>query len=536
MPERIKQFLGKWVEWIKKTTLKQRIIGLTALLTLLGLILLLSFTLSRPHYVQLYDRLSEKETGEITARLKEMGVPYQLTPTGTGILVPQERAADVRVQLAAEGIPKSGSITYESFAQNMNLGMTDRQFSVVERDAMQNELRNMIIQGIKGIRDVQVMLTLPEDKIWVSQEEGKATASLILDVDPGVTLSQSQINAIYTLVSRGVPNLPIENIIITDQYGEALEPNFTNPDQTIGTNDFEKLQSIKKSVERDIETSLKNLLTPIMGQGQVTVQAFATMDFTKEQRQENLVTAPDTVNNSGLVISMEKLNETWNYQGNQGAGGIPGPANTDIPGYQAGTTTNGNGNYEKDDQKINYEVNRITRSVTASPYRIADLSINVGANLPTPNPNDPNAVQAYNDLKNSIQQVVANVVRTALGQAGRAFTDAEINQRVTVIAMPFQQPKSPVTSTPSLFTNPSFYMIIGGVLLLAAVIIYVLARRRKKEETLAEELEPVKLEEVPPISVEETEESIIRKQLERLARENPKDFVTLLRSWIAEDR
>ncbi len=536
MLERVKHLWERLVQFLKKTTLRQRIIGLTLFFTTVGLILLLLFTFSRPHYVQLYDNLSEKETGEITARLKEMGVPYELTPTGKGISVPQEKAAEVRVQLAAEGIPKSGSITYESFAQNMGLGMTDRQFSVVERDAMQNELRKMIIQGIHGIRDAQVMITLPPEKVWVSQEAEKATASLILDVDPGTSLSQTQVNAIYTLVSRSVPNLPVENIIITNQYGEALEPNFANPDNAISTDDFQKMQAIKNSIERDIEGSIRNLLSPIMGPDMVTVQAFATLDFTKEQRQENLVTAPDTVNNSGLVISMEKLNETWNSQGNGGVGGVPGPGTTDVPGYQAGTQGNGNSNYEKDDQKINYEVNRITRSITASPYRIADLSINVGANIPTPNPNDPNAVQAANALKADIQQVVANVVRTALGQAGRTFTNADINQRVTVIAMPFRQAAPTQTNPPNLFSSWFTYAVIGALLAAGLLLFFLFRyRRKKKGESMEEELIPTKLEEIPPIAMEETEESVIRKQLERLARENPKDFVTLLRTWISEE-
>jgi flagellar M-ring protein FliF len=531
--DRLKGIRDKMVEFWNKTTLVQRIVGFALLLSLIGVVGLTIYNLTRTDFVQLYSNLSERETGEVTARLKEMGIDYQLTPDGRGISVPSEVAAQVKVDLAAEGIPQSGSITYESFANNMNFGLTDRQFGVVERDAMQNELRQMMIQGIRGIKDAQVMITLPKETIWVSEEPGEASASIILELDPAYPLEQKQINALYTLVSKSIPNLPPENIIITNQYGEELTRNLDQSNGTLATDDFQKLQSIKKEVERDIERGIERMLGTVLGPGQAVVQAFATMDYTQETRQENLVTSPNENSTEGIIISMETLNESWNSQGGEQPGGIVGPGNTDVAGYQAGQENGGNSNYEKNNEKINYEVNRITRSIVESPYRIADLSINVGVNIPEPAPNDASALQRAEQLKANVEQVVRNVVRTALGNAGTSLTDEDIANRVTVMAIPFQDRQTEPEKEPF---SPWILYGLGAVAAVAvAALAFVLLRRKKQPEIEEEELIPTAIEEIPPIEYEETEDTLIRKQLERLAKEKPQDFVALLRTWIAED-
>lgn len=74
-------------------------------------------------------------------------------------MVPRKDAASITVELAAQGIPKNGSISYEVFSQNMGFGTSDRQLDVIERDAMQNELRNLLTR-IDGVQNAEVMISL----------------------------------------------------------------------------------------------------------------------------------------------------------------------------------------------------------------------------------------------------------------------------------------------------------------------------------------------------------------------------------------
>lgn len=521
MREKLMQYWGN-------TTLKQRIIGFTLLIASIGIILLLIYNLTKTNFVQVYSGLSEKETGEVTAKLTERGIKYELTSDGRGVLVPKEVATQIKVDLAAEGIPKSG-VLYNDFSKNMGLGLTDREFSVVERDAIQNELKRLIVNGIRGISDAQVMITLPKESIWVNQVQEQATATVILHIDPGYSLNQGQVNALYTMVSKSIPNLGIEDTFIMNQYGEALIPNNENSSNMLASDNFTKLNNIKKEFEKDIEKGLKQILGAVIKPENVVVKAFATMDFTQETRQENLVTSPSEGSN-GLVISMENLNESWNGQGG-GPGGVVGPGETDVPGYQANNQANGEQNYEKTNERINYEVNRITRSIIESPYKVGDLAVSVSVNMPTPNANDLVAVQQYESLKNDIKQVVMNVVRTTLGDQSNTLSDAEIEKRITVMAAPFSQPLGTETKGFS-----PWWIVVAAAIALAAIagLIFVLIRRKQSNDVEEEELISTNFEEIPPLEIED-DDAVVRKQLERLAREKPTEFVSLLRTWIVDE-
>ena len=94
--------------------------------------------------------MSASEAGEIVSAIEAQGIPVELSPDGKNISVPKTEASRLKVELAHQGIPRSGNINYGIFSENMGFGMTDRQFNVVERDAMQNELRYLIEQ-IEGI-------------------------------------------------------------------------------------------------------------------------------------------------------------------------------------------------------------------------------------------------------------------------------------------------------------------------------------------------------------------------------------------------
>lgn len=529
LPERIKAVMDRIVHFWGKTTLKQKIVGFTLLLASIGMILLIFYNVTKTDFVQVYSNLSEREAGEVTAKLAEQKIPYKLTMDGRGVLVPKGVATQIKLDLAAEGIPKSG-VLYNDFSQNMGLGLTDREFSVVERDAIQNELRRLIINGINGINDAQVMITLPKESIWVNQVQEKSTATVILQIDPRFSLNQGQINALYTIVSKSIPNLSVEDTIISNQYGEEFFPDYENSSGILATDSFSKLNSIKKEVERDIERGLKQILGSVMRPENVVVKAFATMDYSQVTSQESLVSSP-TGDNSGIVISMENLNESWNGQG-MGAGGIAGPGANDPPGYPSGNQGDGEQNYEKTSEKVNYEVNQISRSIIASPYKVADLSVSVSVNMQAPDVADPVAVQQYTALKEDIEQVVMNVVRTTLGNQNTTLIEDEIRKRISVIAMPFSQDFSTPPSKAGI--NPWWIVIAAGIALLAVVGLIFALRKRKRSEIVEEEYIATHMTEIPPLEIEEND-AVVRKQLERLAREKPTEFVSLLRTWIADE-
>lgn len=516
--------------------------------SLIGTILLLSiftFLNSRTDYAVLYSDLSASEAGEIKAAIEEQGIPVEVSADSKIISVPKENVSDLKVSLAADGIPQSGNVNYSIFSENMGLGMTDRHFDVVERDAMQNELSNLVKQ-IDGVEDANVMITLPKENVWITDEEQVATASVVVQGAPAFQLDQKQINGLYHLISKSVPNLPADQIVIMNQNGqvfEALEEN--QLDTTLSV--YQQQREIQKDIEKDIQRQLQQMLGMTMGQDKVIVSVMTSMDFTKEKREENLVEAVNE-DGTGLDLSVERIVETYKSEG-AGLDAAAGVGETEIANdpatYPAGD--GGSSESERTEERINREVNRINKQIEMSPYVIDDITINVGVEPPVPT--DPGSLSPENVA--DIRNLLRNTVATTLSMNGTEVAEEDLNNRISVFATEFKgKPELVVEEpTPTWWTvlPASLMWIIGGSLavLVIGLVVFLLMRRKKREE-LEEEFEFSMYEnQMPGTRIDEIEEIDLseltaktnpkRKTIEKLAKERPEDFAKLLRTWMAEE-
>ncbi len=267
MKEALLKTKERLIEFWGTRTKKQKITGISVAVLLLIIISVVTFLSTRTTLVPLYSNLTPSETGLIKENLDSKGIENAISNNGTTITVPQETVDTLKVQLAAEGIPDSGSIDYSFFSEQAGIGMTDNEFNVVKLDAMQSEIANLI-KKIDGVQDASVMITQPEQGIFVSDANGEASASVVLTTKPGYKFEDSQIDALYRLVSKSVPNLPTDNIVIMNQYFEYFD--LKDEKNSIGT-EFASQQEIKKEIERDIQRQVQNMLGTLMGRDKVVV-------------------------------------------------------------------------------------------------------------------------------------------------------------------------------------------------------------------------------------------------------------------------
>ncbi|WP_025027660.1 flagellar basal-body MS-ring/collar protein FliF [Caldalkalibacillus mannanilyticus] len=498
-------------------------------LMIIGTFIILSVTLalfihwaSKPEYVPIYTNLKPAEAGEIVSTIEATGVPVQLSPDGTSVSVPKAHAAKLKVDLAHAGIPRSGNINYGIFSENMGFGMTDKQFDVVERDAMQNELR-YLIEEMDGIYSANVMITLPKESLWVADGDQTATASVVLSLQPGLELDPTKVKGLYHLISKSVPSLPVENIVIMDQNMYPLEyVNDSGLDSSLTVH--QQNRQIKKDIEKDIQRELQQFLGRILGMDRVIVSVFATVDFSKEKREENLVEAIDKENNEGIAISIERIQESFSGEGTS-MDGVPGTGETDIAGYP-GANGAQNSEYEKTEERINREVNRIFRQIEASPFMINDLAISVGV--------DPPEGVEIDEVKGEIETILRNVVQTSLSANG--VIPENLEEKITVFANEFKG--RPVIEDPQASISQLLLYGVGALALLAiAGVAFALIRKSRRKED--EELEEVVSQPVAPMQDfdfdQDNPEKAKRKRIERLAQNKPDEFAKLLRTWIAEE-
>lgn len=527
MIETLRKYISQIKEYWMSRSQTQKVMMITSFLTAIILISVVSFFMTRTTMVPLYTNLKPSETGSIKENLDAKGIKSEIVNGGTTIKVPEANKEALLVELAAEGIPKSGNVAPTFFSDNASFGMTDNEFNEIKLGVIESKLSEMI-QSIDGIQQANVMINLPEKGIFVSDNQGVASASILLHTKPGHEFNEKQIKSLYNLVSKSVPDLSTDNIVIRNQFLEYFD---LNDEQYAGG--FTQQMQIKQRIERDIQRQVQNMLGTLMGFDKVVSSVTADIDFTQENREENLIEPVDEDSMRGIEISAQRISETFTGNGDQ-AGGIPqgsDPADSGGPTYQEGV--DGNGDFERTEDTINYEVNRIRKEIVESPYKINDLGIQVLVDEPGEG-EQPIPEERVEDIR----QMLSTIVRTSINKnTGTDVSDEAIQNKITVSVQPFQGTAQKTVKPAS--SLPWWAYVAGGLLLaIIGVLVFLIFRRRRVEED--EELDITETSytppEVPDLNEEIlTESGMKRQQLEKLAKEKPDEFAKLLRTWLTED-
>lgn len=498
---------------------------------LIILILTITLTSTSSNMVTLYSDLSLQEVGQIKEELDARGISYEITEGGTGVKVPEASADSLLVDLATQGIPDSGSIDYSYFAENSSWGVTDNEFDVMKLDAMQTEL-STLISRIDGIEAAEVNLNIPEEPVFVSDQLQPSSAAIVIETQAGFQIESNQINALYHLVSKSVPNLPTDNIVITNQHFEYFDLNY---EETFASGQtYSSQQQIKQDIEQDIERRVQRMLGSMIGMNKVAISTTADLDFTQEQRVEEIVETVDEDNDT-LPVSIETITES--FTGEQPPEEAVGVEDGEIPDYPAGGEGN-NGDYEMVKESVNNEFNRIQKDIIESPYKIRDLGIQVAIDNTRLLENgevEELTPQEQLTVEESVASILDSIISTSID---KSYGEVTPEEKVSIVFQPFQGTNtSPDTTVTPVI--PTFVYILGALLLLAIIFLIWRLRNKRKEEVI-ETTEDVEFtteeQEIPPIThTEDSDSTMRRKQLENYAKEKPEEFAKLLRSWITED-
>ncbi|MUK89918.1 flagellar basal body M-ring protein FliF [Ornithinibacillus sp. L9] len=515
--------------WSKRSK-SQKGIFIGSIVIIIALIAAISLFATNSNYVPLYNNLSLQEVGQIKNELDARGVPYEIQSGGTTVLVPEEQVNSLLVDLAGQGIPNSGNIDYSFFSENSSWGVTDNEFDMMKLDAMQTELSNLI-KGIDGIQDAQVMINMPKDPVFASESLQPASASIVLSTQPGYQFQGNQINSLYHLVSRAVPNLTPENIVIMNQYFEYFDQNTQDGSGTQDTYTYQ--QTVKKDIERDIQRRVQQMLGTMVGMDNVIVSVTADVDFTQENRVEELVEPIDPENMEGLPVSIESIHET--YSGLDGVGGLAGLGDDDTIDNYAELDGEG-GEYELVKETINNEFNRIRRDIVESPFKVRDLGIQVAVDNVRQRDGDEIEYLTQQDM-NVVEQGIGDILNSIITTSiDKEYGNITTDEKISIVFQEFSETTSvPSGTTPAI---PVWMYVVGGLLLVVIIILLVMLLRNRnstEEEIVETEVSAGTQAEVPEINEDESESVIRKKQLEKMAKDKPEDFAKLLRSWIGEE-
>jgi flagellar M-ring protein FliF len=227
----------------------------------------------QPDYKVLFANFSEKDGGAIIAALDQANVPYRYSEGGGAILVPSEQVHDVRLRLASQGLPRGGSVGFE-LMENQKFGVSQFIEQVNYQRALEGELARTI-ESIASVESARVHLAIPKPTVFV-REEQKPTASVLLHLYPGTMLDKKQIAGISHLIASSVPQLPLANVNIIDQNGDLLS-QLKDKLNEAGL-DPSQLKYVRE-VEHNIAERIKDILRPVVGEGNYRAQVAADLDF-----------------------------------------------------------------------------------------------------------------------------------------------------------------------------------------------------------------------------------------------------------------
>ncbi|SMP13801.1 flagellar M-ring protein FliF [Desulfurobacterium pacificum] len=525
----LEEIKTKVEKFLREKATPKNIVIIISLLAILSFSTIVLVKKGEGDYAVLYTHLNPDDAGAILSVLQQEKIPYKVVGDGSIILVPKDKVYEVRLKLAAKGLPHGKVVGFEIFDEP-KLGITQFQEHVEYLRALEGELERTIKQ-IDAVKNVRVNIALPKDSIFV-REEQEPKASVLVQLWDGMDLTPEQVKAIVFLVSHAVPGLKPENVTVVDNRGRVLSDILQEEKDNLGTS---KELEIKQKLEREIQRKVQSMLSQVLGGGRVVVRASVEVETGKVETQKEIYDPDKTA-----VVSQRKIQEkeTGIEKKQQG---VPGTS-TNVPPVVNLNGGNQVTTKEKKDVTTNYDVSKTIEKSVTPVFKIKRITVAVLVDGKYQKEKDKNGNEIIKFVPRSPEEIKTyeDIVKSAIGY------DPKRGDRVTVASVPFEA-RELFKSTETGKQIPWYYYLIAalGVMGLASVVLIKVLKGKKApleeseggmgvpEAVLAEmkaraehraELEEIKIEQDP-----------IYLKIVEIARDYPELISNIVSKWIKEE-
>ena len=337
----------------QKLSLKQKIVAASSIVLVVAFLVFLTLYKSKNEnfagYSVLFENISPNDSALILDQLNKDGIKYKLANEGT-ILVPTSDVYKERIAVATLGIPKESKIGFEIF-DKQEFGATDAEQRVKFQRALEGELARTI-ESLSSIQKATVRIAIPKESVF-TERQALPTASIVVELKPGVSLNAKQIFGIKNLVAASVTNLSTENVKIVNQDGVALG----DEDGEFDSDAIAQQIRYKREFENNYEQKIINVLAPIVG-GADKVVAKVNIDFDFDKKD----TKSEVYDPNNVVRSESNIEEKRQGSAPNEVGGVPG-AVSNIGPVQGLDDSTLKEQYNKSSQQTNYEISKKVTSI-----------------------------------------------------------------------------------------------------------------------------------------------------------------------------
>jgi flagellar M-ring protein FliF len=497
-------------------------------------------------YKVLYANLSEKDGGAVIAQLSTMNIPYKFVEGGNAILVPADKVHDLRLKLAAAGLPKGSVVGFE-LMDNARFGQTQFQERLTFQRGLEGELTRSIL-ALGSVEAARVHLALPNQNGFF-REQQKPSASVLLTLRSGRTLDRSQLAGIVHLVSSSVPELNPKAVSVLDQTGTLLSgPTDGTPAQGLDAQQLQYVQQVESGyMKRVIE-----ILEPVVGRDNLRATVTAEIDFSQSESTSELFGPNQGAQASAAVRSLQST-ESVNGQSSTPSG-VPGatsnqppvPATAPINGAaQPLQAAQGGGaagvSNSRRDNVTNYEVDktvRVTRNATGTVKRL-NAAVLVNHRVTTA----ANGKTTSTPLSNEEIEKLTALVQESIGFS------KERGDSIKLINAPFKIETGPKVEELPIWQQEWLVDMLraaavpGALTLVALMLIFGLVKPALKAaqspagkrggqlDAVADDVLPLPGATKPVIELPRTNEKL--EGVRALAKQNPAAVANIVRGWVS---
>lgn len=348
-------------------------------------------------------------------------IPYRLHPESGQLLVPDAMLGKVRMLLASKGVTAQLPAGLELMDRNDPLGVSQFVQDVRFRRGLEGELAQSIL-SLDAIASARVHLSIARSTSFIASDGEKSSASVVVAVKPGRTLSNEQIAAIINMVSGSVSTLAPERVSLVDQAGNYLSSRI---DLSEGFDGASQGDANARRITDGVRANVNELLGPVLGSANFKLSVTADIDNDKvEETSEKFGEAPK-VTSEAMREEMEK---------NRMALGVPGTLSNRPPQAEPAAGEDGkpadDGSARKNATTRQYAYDRNITQIKRSRGRLKKLSVAVVLN----NSSAPGKAGWTAAELASFD----NILRSGLG------IDAARGDVLAVSALAFPKPVAPV--------------------------------------------------------------------------------------------
>lgn len=412
-----------------------------------------------PSYDLLFSGVAERDSAEILEALDKMEVPYKVEPGSGAIMVPSGETRELKLKLAAQGLPRSTSLGYELLDKDNGFGSSKNVEMMRFQRALEGEIA-LTIQTIQNVKSAKVLLALPVQSVFV-RERKKPSASVVVELYQGRTLEKEQVESIVHLVASSVPLMEASQVTVVDQKGRLLNSKEGQEDMTLTSKQFD----YKKNIEEHLRERIENILTPLVGSDGMRAQISADVDFTVTEKTQEMFN-PDLP-----ALRSEQTQEDSNSLSK--VQGVPGALSNQPPptgvapevasGQEKSASVDSGAGSKSRSATRNYELDKTITHTRLATGALRRLSVAVVVD-------DKQVVTDGNVTRQAFSQEDLNQLRDLVKQA--VGFDSSRGDQVTVTNVAFKAPEVLEDISEPLWERAWFLDVLK--LLAAVALIFLL--------------------------------------------------------------